>query len=166
MMRGPDRRRRRTPMLSRYTFLGRRRGGRRGDEQDYVYVDRPGGWIVAAFVVVVGLSCLDAWFTLELLSQGKATEANPVMRRALDLGEEHFVVIKTVMTVLAAGFLCLHRNWPLGRACLALAISGYSVLIVYHLFAQREAAKIPPAPQSVIEAPIDPGPVVFRPSRA
>ena len=60
--RGPDRRKRPTPMLSRFLFVGRRRGGRRGDEKDYVYVDKPGGWIVAAFVALLVLSLLDAPF--------------------------------------------------------------------------------------------------------
>ena len=139
--RGPDRRKRPTPMLSRFLFVGRRRGGRRGDEKDYVYVDKPGGWIVAAFVALLVLSLLDAWFTLELLKRG-ATEANPVMRLALDLGDRAFVLIKTVMTIVAAGFLCLHKNWPLGRACLCLALFGYTTLTAYHLYAQQQVAAL------------------------
>lgn len=144
-----DRRKRPTPMFSRWLFRGRRRSARRGIESDYHYVDRLGGWIVAAFVAVVGLSCLDAWYTLDLLSGGKAVEANPVMRAALHLGDAHFVVIKTLVTVLAVGFLCLHKNWPLGRMCLALAIGGYSLLIIYHLFIQHHAASIPATPKAL-----------------
>lgn len=145
-----DRRQRPTPMVSRWLFRGRRRGGRRGLEADYQYVDRLGGWVVAAFVAVVGLSCLDAWYTLDLLAEGKAEEANPVMRAALHLGDAHFVAIKTVVTILAVGFLCLHKNWPLGRVCLALAICGYSVLIVYHLFVQHHAGYIPATPKALL----------------
>jgi hypothetical protein len=123
-------------MVSRYLFLGRRRGGRREGESDYVYVDRPGAWTWAAFALVVGLSLLDAAFTLTLLRRG-ATEANPVMQAALQLGEGAFVFVKTFVTILAAGFLCLHKNWPLGRLCLAVAIVGYSILTAYHLWAQH-----------------------------
>lgn len=133
---GPDRRTRPTRMFSRWSFVGRRRAGRRGGEQDFVYVDRPGPWILAAFVAVVGLSLLDAWFTLDLLKRG-ATEANPVMRAALEVSDEAFVMIKTVITVLGAGFLCLHKNWPLGRTCLVVALLGYSALLFYHLWAQH-----------------------------
>ena len=133
--RGPDRRRHATRMVSRYMFWGRRRSGRRDGERERVYVDRPGPWVVAGFAIVVGLSILDATFTLYLLKRG-ATEANPVMRAALHLGDQAFVLLKTVVTVLAAGFLMLHKNWPLGRACLGFALAGYSALTVYHLYAQ------------------------------
>jgi Domain of unknown function (DUF5658) len=134
-----DRRRRPTPMVSRWLLVGRRRGARRAGEGDFVYVDRPGGWILAAFVAVVGLSLLDAWYTLDLLKRG-ATEANPVMRAALDISDEAFVVIKTIITVVGAGFLCLHKNWPLGRMCLVVAMLGYSTLLFYHLYAQYVVA--------------------------
>jgi hypothetical protein len=137
--RGPDRRKRPTPMLSRFLLIGRRAGGRRDGERDFVYVDRPGVWIVLAFAAVLALSLFDAWFTLDLLKRG-ATEANPVMRAALDLGDGAFVLIKTGITILATGFLCLHKNWPLGRLCLGLALVGYTVLTVYHIYAQHTVA--------------------------
>ncbi|MCA9314462.1 MAG: DUF5658 family protein [Planctomycetota bacterium] len=122
-------------MISRYLFRGRRRAGRREGERNLVYVDRPGPWILGAFIGVVGLSLLDAWYTLDLLKSG-ATEANPVMRAALHLGDRPFVLIKTVVTIVATSFLCLHKNWPLGRICLAAALLGYSALVLYHLHAQ------------------------------
>ncbi len=146
---GMDRRERPTPMFSRYLLRGKRRSGRRDEEKKQVYVDRPGPWIWLAFVAVVGLSALDAIYTLDLLGAGKAVEANPVMRAALHLGTTEFVVIKTTMTLLAVGFLCLHKNWPLGRFCLAFAILGYSTLVVYHLIAQHHTANLPPAPTSL-----------------
>jgi hypothetical protein len=123
-------------MLSRFLFVGRRRGGRRSEERDYVYVDQPGPWTILAFFAVLALSLFDAWFTLDLLRRG-ATEANPVMRAALDLGDRAFVFIKTSMTILAMGFLCLHRNWPLGRVCMGLALLGYTALTAYHIYAQH-----------------------------
>jgi hypothetical protein len=129
-------------MLSRWMFRGRRRGGRRGDEQDFVYVDRPGAWVVTAFSIVVGLSLLDAGFTLDLLRKG-ATEANPIMRAALDLGDHAFVLIKTSLTLVAVGFLALHKNWPLGRLCLVASLLGYSALTLYHLHAQRLVGGLP-----------------------
>lgn len=132
-----ERRGRPTPMISWFLFFrGRRSGGRRDGDEDYTYVDRPGGWILAGFAALVGLSVLDAWYTLDLLKRG-ATEANPVMKLALDVSDEAFVVIKTVITVAGAGFLSLHKNWPLGRVCMAIALFGYSALLFYHLWAQQ-----------------------------
>jgi hypothetical protein len=122
-------------MVSRFLFRGRRRGGRREAERQRIYVDRPGPWMVAAFIIVVGLSILDAGFTLYELKLG-ATEANPVMRAALHLGDPAFVLIKTGVTILAAGFLMLHKNWRLGRLCMAAALFGYASLTIYHLYAQ------------------------------
>jgi len=131
-----DRRVRPTPLFSRYLFRGHRRGARRGSEDDFTYVDRPGAWILAGFACVVGLSLLDAWYTLDLLKRG-AEEANPVMRAALRIGDEAFILIKTFVTIIGAGFLCLHKNWPLGRLCLVAALLGYSTLLFYHLYAQQ-----------------------------
>lgn len=122
-------------MLGRFLFRGRRRGGRREAEQQQIYVDRHGAWVGVAFAALVTLSLLDAWFTLDLLRQG-ATEANPVMAYALTFGDRVFLAVKTVVTVLGAGFLCLHKNWPLGRLCLGVALGGYTALLGYHLYAQ------------------------------
>ncbi len=119
-------------MISRYLFRGRRRGGRRDGETDQVYVDRPGATILGAIALVAVLSLCDAAFTLYELSQG-GTEANPVMRAALSLGNTPFILIKTLVTVVGAMFLGLHKNWPLGRACLWIAVWGYLALTVYHL---------------------------------
>jgi len=127
-------------MLSCYLLRGRRRCGRREEEREFVYVDRPGGWMMTAFAVLVGLSLLDAWYTLDLLKRG-ATEANPVMKLALDVSDQAFVVIKTGITILGAAFLSLHKNWPLGRLCMVVALLGYSLLLFYHLYAQQTIAR-------------------------
>ena len=130
----PDRRTRPTPMLSRYLFVGRRR---RPVEGDLAYVDRPSPWVIAAFVAVLVLSVVDAFFTLRVIERGGVErEANPVMRQALHLGPTAFVVLKTAVTFLGAGFLALHQSWRLGRLCLALALAGYLALTAYHLFIQ------------------------------
>jgi hypothetical protein len=128
-----DRRERPTPMLSRYFLFGRRREGRREGERERIYVDRPGAWVVVAFALVTLLSVADALFTLHELSRG-GSEANPVMRAALNLGNTPFVLVKTVMTIAGAGFLALHKNWPLGRACLWFAALGYVALTAYHAY--------------------------------
>lgn len=120
-------------MLTRYLFRGRRRGGRRDGESERIYVDRPGALVIVSFLVLTVLSIADACFTLYELSLG-ATEANPVMQAALELGNGPFVVIKTIVTLVGAGFLALHKNWPLGRRCLAVGVIGYAALTVYHVY--------------------------------
>jgi hypothetical protein len=120
-------------MLSRYLLRGRRRAA--GPDSE-TYVDRPGPWAIAAFLAVVLLSIADAWFTLRVIDAGIAEEANPIMEAALHLGPTGFVLVKTVVTVLGAAFLCLHKNWRLGRACLWVAFVGYAALTVYHLAIQ------------------------------
>ncbi len=129
----PDRRRRPTPMLSRFLFRGRRLGGRREGETEEVYVDHPGAKTIWAIGIVAVLSLCDAAFTLYELSLG-GTEANPVMRAALTLGNTPFVLLKTVVTVVGAMFLGLHKNWSLGRLCLWVAVLGYLVLTAWHLY--------------------------------
>ena len=127
---GADRRRRPTPMLSRHLLFGRRRRGRRMGETDRVYVDRPGRWATATFIAVMTLSMADAYFTLNVLAAG-GEEANPVMGAALSLGNVAFVILKMALTFLGAAFLCLHKTWPLGRACLWAALLGYTALAAY-----------------------------------
>jgi hypothetical protein len=120
-------------MLTRFLLFGRRRGGRRDGETERIYVDRPGAAIVTAFLLLTVLSIADAFFTLRELTFG-AEEANPVMRAALELGNGSFIVIKTLVTLVGAGFLALHKNWPLGRRCLFVAVVGYAMLTVYHVY--------------------------------
>ena len=121
-------------MVSWYLFFrGRRRGGRREGETQLIYVDHPGPWVLAALVTLLLLSIADACFTLYELSRG-GSEANPVMRAALELGNGSFIILKTVVTLLGATFLCLHKNWTLGRRCLVVALVGYVVLTAWHLY--------------------------------
>src|SRR5262245_14931609 len=131
-----DRRQRPTPLFSKYLFVGRRRGGRRAGETDRIYVDRPGAWLTVAFVLLVVLSLIDAYLTLDVLARGGG-EANPVMSAALRLGQFGFVALKTLVTILGAGFLVLHKNWRLGRLCLWLALLGYGGVTAWHMHLQQ-----------------------------
>jgi hypothetical protein len=56
------------------------------------------------------------------------------MRAALDLGNGPFVLGKTLITVLGAAFLGLHKTWAMGRACLWIAVVGYVLLTVWHVY--------------------------------
>jgi hypothetical protein len=141
--RTPDRRRAPTPMFSLFLLRGRRRGGRREGETLGVYVDRHGWWMYAAFLAMTTLSVFDAEFTLHALNHG-GTEANPVMRAALHLGDAAFVVLKTAATILGAAFLVLHKTWRLGRLCLLLALAAYVGLTAWHLYGVTTVLPPPP----------------------
>src|SRR5690242_4493556 len=97
----PDRRSRPTRWISRWWLTGRRRGGRREGEQRNVFVDRYGGWEWAAAVALLLLCIADLVMTLDVLRRG-GSEANPIMRWALDLGVPVFVALKLGLTLLGA----------------------------------------------------------------
>jgi uncharacterized protein DUF5658 len=128
----PDRRRQPTPMISRYQFWGRRRGGRRQAEHYRIYVDRPGRWVIIACALVIALSIADAHVTLSILGDGGA-EINPVMRAVLALGERPFLIVKLALTLTGAAVLYLHNTWPLGRVSVWIALGGYGALTGYHM---------------------------------
>ena len=97
--RGGDRRRRSTPMLSRYTlFGGRRAHDRRNPGSVNQYVDRYPA-MLAAGLIAIGLLCaLDAVFTLIHLQKG-GSEANPIMDALITAaGPRAFLVLKCIIT--------------------------------------------------------------------
>lgn len=132
--RGPDRRRRRTPMLSRYSlFGGRRTGARRAGEQEGIFVDRHGPGLLAVVLLIVVLNVLDAWFTLLFLSHG-GREMNPVVQAILDWGNTAFLAFKTVGIGACVGILALTKNFRAARVGLWVVASGYTLLLGWHLW--------------------------------
>ena len=87
---GPDRRRRPTPIFSRYSlFGGRRTGARRRGEEAGSFVDRYGLRVGVVVLAIVALNLADAWFTLYFLSHG-GEELNPFVQSILDLGSHPY----------------------------------------------------------------------------
>ena len=127
-----DRRRRPTPWLSRYTLVGRRRGGRRAGEQQNVFVDRYGPWEWAAVVALIGLCVADLLLTLDVLEKG-GSEANPLMLWALEQGVPVFVGVKLGLTLLGASVLLVRVRFRGIRVALAALLVLYVALIGYHL---------------------------------
>jgi len=137
--RGPDRRRRPTPMLSRYTFLGgRRRGGRRRGEQENVYVDVYSPALIGLLMVFFALTVVDSVSTLVYLGKG-GRELNPVAQWMIDQGAVFFVVCKGVLSGLCLLFVMLHKNFRPARTALAIGFTFYFLLGVYHLVLQIRA---------------------------
>ncbi len=130
-----DRRRRPTPLLSRYTlFGGRRLGDRRGGGAAGSYVDRYSPGLAVSLVAVGVLCALDAVFTL-LYLQKNGTEANPIMDALIHAtGARTFVVVKCLVTNVGLVVLCAHKNFPLVRAVIGGLLAVYSALFVYHIY--------------------------------
>jgi len=133
-------RRVRHPLLAdwRWAIHGRRRHVRREGDRGLVQIDYIHPRIVAAVVVVLLLSALDAYFTLFLIRAGVVTEANPVMRFFMDGDNQVFINIKTVFTAGALLFLTVCSGL---RVFTRIRVEGilygvmalYAALISYHL---------------------------------
>ena len=132
--RGPDRRTRPTPRLSRYSFFGgRRQGARRTDEEEGSFVDVYGARLFLTVAWVSLMNVGDSFFTLYHLQAG-GIELNPVAQQLLNLGRVEFVLWKTVMISLALIVLILHKNFGLARWGLAASTATYTALFGWHLY--------------------------------
>ncbi len=129
-----DRRREGTRFFSKYWLVGRRKGGRRGDEAKNIYVDR---YSTAEWVLVIGvlvLSVLDMMFTILHLDAG-GTEANPVMAWALEWGGQRaFEIVKLASTFLGLFVLLVHVRFRRVKTLLAFAFAIYASVFVFHLY--------------------------------
>ena len=129
-----DRRLRPTPMLSRYTFFrGRRsRFRRREDRLRGGYVDRYGHRLFSVLLWIVVLNIFDALFTHMILDSG-GTELNPVADWAITAFGNHFIVWKLAVIGCSLLLLCLHSNFRLAKAAIAMAVILYSGVVFYQV---------------------------------
>ena len=133
-----DRRKRSSSCWSVLAFpRGRRRGARRAGEREGSYVDLYSPTILFLILLVVVLNVLDGFFTLRHLSLG-GREANPVARLLIQWGPGPFLFVKCLGTGAALAFLCLHKNFRLGRTGLAFSLGLYAAIFGYHLILARE----------------------------
>lgn len=134
---GGERRRYTLETLRTSLVAPRRMHARRAEDRRYPLLDRFESALLALALALIGLSVLDALFTLELLSRG-GRELNPVMAWALDLGVAPFAVLKMALTALPAALLVATGNLALfgrlrARSVLAALVGLYGGLIVYEL---------------------------------
>jgi len=131
--RGPDRRRRPTPRLSRFTFWGgRRKQARRAGERETSFVDQYDIrlWLIVLWVSLMNIA--DSFFTLVHLQNG-GIEANPFAAALLETGRTGFVLWKCGLISAALVVLVIHKNFLVARAGLKLSIVVYTGLCLYHL---------------------------------
>jgi hypothetical protein len=143
---GIDRRDRPTPMVSRYTFRGRRKRARRATESGRgYYVDRYSTFEIVSVLVLIVLTITDALATLHILGKG-GTELNPVMRSALEVGNGYFLFSKLGISFVGGVLILLHTRFPGVRKALWGLLALYGAVVVYHgiliIRAVREATAI------------------------
>ncbi len=129
-----DRRLKPTPMLSRYTFFrGRRsRFRRREDRLRGGYVDHYGHRLFTVLLWIVVLNIFDALFTHMILDCG-GTELNPVADWAITAFGNHFIVWKLAVIGCSLLLLCLHSNFRIAKAAIAMAVILYSGVVFYQV---------------------------------
>ena len=136
-----DRRRKPTPLFSRYTFWGRRKILRREEDQAKGgYVDRYSPGLLFFLVLILGLNVLDSSFTLIILECG-GWEVNPIARSAIEVYGEQFWIWKFMLVSVNLIFLCLHSGFRYVRRIIlwiALLFAGVIlhqiVLLKSHIF--------------------------------
>jgi hypothetical protein len=128
-----DRRRRPTPLFSRYMLTGgRRRQVRRTTDPKAAYVDQLGTGISLLLILTFLFHCLDAGFTLTHLARG-GRELNPVMGYLLRMGPGVFLGGKLTLAALGLWFLGVHKNFPMVRASIAFLFVLYAGVVGYHI---------------------------------
>ncbi len=123
----------------RTVFFGflrsRRRDTRRGNEDAPMYTDWHHPWLFFLATGTMLLSCMDAFFTLQLLGRG-AIEINPVMAAMIGQGTLAFAATKMLLTglgILILVFLSQTRMFNLMRTGLVLTMffTFYACLVCY-----------------------------------
>ena len=129
-----DRREQPTPGISRFTLWGRRRTFRRKEDQErggYVDCYHPG--LLILLTLTVGLTVLDALFTMMILDDG-GWEINPVVRSVIQLYGDRFWIWKFAIVSVSLILLCLHSKFRLVIPII-LGIATISVLVIlYQIF--------------------------------
>ncbi len=123
----------------RTVFFGfirsRRRDTRRDNEDAPLYTDWHHPWLFFLSTGIMLLSCMDAFFTLQLLDRG-AIEINPVMAVMIGQGTLAFAATKMLLTglgILILVFLSQTRLFNLMRTGLVLTVffALYACLVCY-----------------------------------
>jgi hypothetical protein len=132
-----ERRRRPTPMVSKYTFFGgRRREFRSEEESRDAYVDVYDRRLAALVLVFFALTMFDAVATVYYIDHAHGSEANPIADWMLRQGRPYFVLAKGLPTALLLLFVMIHKNFRYGRLALAVGFGFYFLLGIYHVTLQ------------------------------
>ena len=135
-----DRRKRPTPMLSRYTLWGRRSSFRRDEDRlRGGYVDRYGPKLLFCVLLLTGLNVLDAFFTITILESG-GREINPLLNWALDYFGDKAWTLKLVVVSIGILIMCLHSRFQLARVSIVILVILFSGVVMYQVMLLRYIA--------------------------
>jgi len=134
-----ERRVRPTPLLSKFTFGGRRRTFRRKvDQQRGGYVDRYSPELFFFLILILGLNILDALFTQMILDFG-GWEVNPIVDAVISLFQEKFWIWKFAVVSASLVIFCLHSKFRfvkeviLGTTLIYIGIVLHQLTLMIHL---------------------------------
>jgi hypothetical protein len=129
-----DRRRQLAPALSRFTLSGRRRTLRRKEDQEKGgYVDQYNPGLLILLILPIGLTILDALFTMMILKDG-GREMNPVVASVIQLYGDRFWVWKFAIVSIPLILLCLHSKFRLVLPALIIITAINIIVVLYQIF--------------------------------
>ena len=131
-----DRRRFTFKTLYGTLFLRRRRTSRRDEDNINNYIDWYGPWPLVATLIIILLSCADAFLTLILLKKG-AVELNLFMDWLITKDIRLFTATKMAMTGLSLIILVMHFNFRVYRF-LPVRFVVYALVPLYALLVAHE----------------------------
>ncbi len=119
---GQDRRRYTIDTVKRLFSKGTRQSVRRAeDRRRVVAVDRYDSSLFISTMLLLGLSLLDAFLTLLLISRG-AVELNPIMEYYLSHGPQTFLLVKYGLTALSVLILVAAKDLIQARCRMCMHI--------------------------------------------
>jgi hypothetical protein len=128
-----DRRKKATPILSRYTITGRRSKFRRMEEQKKGgYVDRYDVRLFIWALALLSLNILDALFTRIILAVG-GNELNPVMRWVIENYGDDFIAWKFAIISVPIIIVCLHAKFRETKPVLYFFTFLYSIVVIHQI---------------------------------
>ena len=129
-----DRRRQPTPGISRFTLWGRRKTFRRkGDQERGGYVDHYHSGLLIPLTLALGLTVLDAFFTMMILNDG-GWEINPVVRSVIQLYGDGFWIWKFVVVSISLTLLCIHSKFRFVMPVILGIVTICVLVILYQIF--------------------------------
>ena len=128
-----DRRKKPTPLISRYSLWGKRKAFRRKEDKlKGGYVDRYHPGMLFFLVLLAGLNIVDALFTLMILDQG-GWEVNPVVHSVITILGDNFWIWKFSMVSISLVLLCMHSKFKVVKLSILFITLIYIGLLLHHI---------------------------------
>jgi len=141
-----DRRKRPTPLLSRYSIKGRRKKARRSTEGNDFYVDQYELRYLILTLSILILCFLDAYFTVNILQLG-GVELNPLMSIIIYENPVLCFAVKYLITACSVIFILIHKNFKIfgkvkSHSIIYSVFTVYSLLILFEIYLLITIVKI------------------------